>query len=74
MKLFTIVLSVAGILFLICYGWFILVASMQLTTEAGFDILRAAGEIGRFSGIILMVVCFLMNAALWLMKEEKVGN
>ena len=74
MKLFTIVLIVAGILFLICYGWFILVASMQLTTEAGFDILRAAGEIGRFSGIILMVVCFLMNAALWLMKEEKVGN
>ena len=74
MKLFTIVLIVAGILFLICYGWFILVASMQLTTEAGFDILRVAGEIGRFSGIILMVVCFLMNAALWLMKEEKVGN
>ena len=74
MKLFTVVLIIAGVLFLACYGWFILIASMQLTTEAGFDILRVAGEIGRFSGIVMMVVCLLMNGALWLMKEEKVGN
>ncbi|MBR5291085.1 MAG: hypothetical protein IKU28_08880 [Erysipelotrichaceae bacterium] len=74
MKLFTAVLVIAGLLFLVCYGCFLFVASMQLTTEAGFDILRAAGEIGRFSGLVLMIVCLLMNVALWIMKEEKVGN
>ena len=74
MKLFTVVLLIAGILFLVCYGWFIFVASMQLTTESGFEILRVAGEIGRYAGLILMIVCLLMNLALWLMKEEKDGN
>ena len=49
-------------------------ASMKLFTEAGFDILRSAGEIGRFSGLVLMIVCLLMNGGLWIMKEEKVGN
>ena len=74
MKLFTVVLVIAGILFLVCYGWFIFIASIQMTTEAGFDILRVAGEIGRYAGVILMIVCLLMNVALWLMKEEKDGN
>ena len=74
MKLFTAVLVIGGFLFLLCYGWFILVASLQMTTEAGFEILRVAGEIGRYSGIVLMIVCLLMNVALWLMKEEKDGN
>lgn len=69
MRLFTIFLILLGLIVFLLYAGLVLLASAQLTTDAGFAILRIAAEIGRFSGLALIVMCILMNGAIWVIKK-----
>lgn len=69
MRIFTGALFIILLISFLVYTLFLFLASIQLTTEAGFAHLRTGALIGQYFGIAMILMCFLMNAVLCLFKK-----
>lgn len=69
MKMFTLILIFSAVLIVMVYSLFLAYAAIQLTTEAGFAILRMAGTYGWIAGLGL-VLCSLVMAGIMVFQKK----
>ncbi len=69
MRTCTVILLISMVLIVALYSMLLSFASIQLTTEAGFTILRMAGLYGQLAGMGILLASFVMTAVMILIKK-----
>ena len=71
MRVFTGFLVFLLVLFLGVYTFYLMLASVQLTSEAGFAQLMQGAKICEMMGLGALIMTFLMNIVLWLNTQGR---